>query len=207
MHKTIATLVAPFLSAMLEALTYQYMVNVEAREDRHETSALLLAQIIALRGKCADVAEYLSACVALFGNGKKGKDREAGALSAQLAAHGMDPRVVSAQLTMARAVAFHVADAAVFEQASKPDATMRPLYQAALKARQPAPAPQIVDSAGASVAATLKFAPDMPADLLQQVIAKIGVARVLRETAAILKASKATDLEGRTIESVAAKFK
>ena len=205
MHKTIATLVAPFLSAMLEALTYQYMVNVEAREDRHETSALLLAQIIALRGKCADVAEYLSACVALFGNGKKGKDREAGALSAQLAAHGMDPRVVSAQLTMARAVAFHVADAAVFAEASKDGATMRPLYQAALKARKPA-APAVAPLTG-QPAKDVILSPDMSADTLQQIIAKIGVARVLRETAAILKASKATDLEGRTIESVAAKFK
>jgi hypothetical protein len=135
---------------LFAAFTAQFDSTVIAKEVRNATALKMRNAIFAVRGKVSGEM-YAAAILAIGGNGKTLKaERIVGTLEDSLRRAGMDPRVLSAQLSMFRAVADSMADSAKFTAAVKGNTAMRPLYTATLKKAEPAEVkPAEVKTAGA----------------------------------------------------------
>lgn len=129
------------------ALAYQWHSTLDARADRHDTAKEMRAAIVALRSKVSG-NEYDAGIVRLFGNGETTKDtRIVGSIATWLDAHGYDPRVVSAQITMGRTVARWLSDPVKFAEAVENKTALRPLYTAAIAKPKTADAATTADAA------------------------------------------------------------
>lgn len=134
----VATVVKLAQRTLFAAFTAQFDSTVIAREVRHATALKMRNAIFTVRSKVSGEM-YAAAIRAIGGNGETLKTKRiVGTLEDSLRRAGMDPRVLSAQLVMFRAVASSMADAATFTAAVKDNTAMRPLYTATLKKPEPA---------------------------------------------------------------------
>lgn len=121
------------------ALAYQWHSTLDAKADRHDTAKDMRNAIVALRAKVSGEM-YDAGIVRMFGNGETMKDKRiVGTIATWLDVHGFDPRVVSAQLTMGRAVSRYLSDPVKFAEAVEKKLALRPLYTAAIAKPKPAP--------------------------------------------------------------------
>lgn len=184
---------------------------VEAQARRHTFAERMLAALVALREAAPDTGAYLTALADECGNGLKGKERKPGAIydavTSALAGKGdtfKAERTWQAQLAMARAVGSRLADPVQLARVKKDGTAFRTLYDESKKTK--APSVKADDPTQPGKLADVTLDNKTPKDIVQQVVVKIGVARIIEAVADIMAADNATKLEALTLRAMYEKF-
>ncbi|HEX6824863.1 MAG TPA: hypothetical protein VF077_00995 [Nitrospiraceae bacterium] len=207
-HKTLkqSPLVVACNSTLVDLFAHSADVATMFGEEKGATSAATRDALFAMRdGFAADTSGYLAGCVAIYGNGERGKlvsdggKRVAGSLRDALAKRGVSLDLVKWQLGEARKVADYLADPEAKRTDDKGEPLpMRTLYKLALgdapKAKRGANSNKGETSAEASAAPT--------GETVSQTIARIGIVAVMAECARILKSDKRTRTDGVAVAAI-----
>lgn len=214
--QALAVIVSSFVRNVASVLVPWAREIDEHNEQRHAISGELLACILTMRDECRashpergiDVGMYLHAVVQAFGAksaGGRGKKADAGALGAALERAGVNASNGAIRMTLyrARAVADWVADPANATKAAD-GLSFTECFNAAKPAKVAA-AKSAAAKADPSSGANLNISADATSDTVQQIIAKIGLAKMLHACASILRASRLTVTDAAALDAIASK--